>query len=217
MQFNTSTTTQQWTSFLTTMTEISNLINQQLIVHPQLVMFKDHMLKQSYVRAAKRDAERGVHSGRLTPLDGDAEIRAWEEGQTVTTFLRDIRSTGILAVFTNGLGHAIQQRGEQIPAWHVYAIYYENGVLGVYDPSYIPGTTSVKYCAGVPLIKELIKALKGRGTFRTLSEVWFGGGGNDGISCQEMTRAWVENEVYFKMGRDLGNWEECEGWTKVSF
>ena len=67
------------------------------------------------------------------------------------------------------------------------------------------------------MIKELIKALKGTGTTRTLTEVWFGRGANDGVSCQAMTRDWVQNAVYFKEGRDLGNWKEHEGWTKVFF
>lgn len=54
-------------------------------------------------------------------------------------------------------------------------------------------------------LKELIKTLKGTGTTKTLTEIWFEGGGNDRVSCQEMTRDRVENEVYIKEGRDLGN------------
>lgn len=217
MRFNTNTTTQEWMSFLTTMSEISLPINPDLVLCPNLTMFKNNTLKQSYVRAAEREAHIGVESGDLTPLQGDAHIRGWEEGYSIATFLREVRSTGILAVFTNAMGNAIEQQREEIATWHAYAIYYEHGVLAVYDPSYIPGTASLKSCIGIPLLKELVKALKGNGSRRTLREVWLGGGGNDGVSCQEMTRDWVENELYFKRGQDLGNWNECKGWTKVSF
>lgn len=217
MSFNTETTTQEWMSFLTAIGEISDPINSELIVCPNLTMFRTNQIKQSYVQTAKRDANIDVECGKLTPLQGDAEIRAWEDGYTIGTFLREIRSSGIIAVFTNALGNTIQQQKKQIPLWHAYAIHYEYGILAVYDPSYIPGNQSLKACTGVPLVKELIKALKGTGSPRTLNEVWFGGGGNDGLRCQEMTRAWVENEVYFKRGKELGNWKEREGWTKVSF
>ena len=67
------------------------------------------------------------------------------------------------------------------------------------------------------MVKELVKAFKGSGTNRTLNELWFGGGGNDGTRCQEMTRNWIENEVWLKGGRDLGNWNQREGWTRVTF
>jgi len=180
-------------------------------------MFKDNKLKQAYVRAAKIDAGRSVESGKFTPLQGDNLIRGWEEGLTIASFLREIRSSGILAVFTNVLGNAIEQQAESIASWHTYAIYYENSVLAVYDPSYILGTDRHKACTGVALLKELVKAFKARATTRTLSEIWFGGGGNDGVSCQEMTRDWVENEIIFKRGRDLGNWDQLDGWTRVHF
>lgn len=65
--------------------------------------------------------------------------------------------------------------------------------------------------------KNFVKAFKENSSKRTLREVWLGGGGNDGVCYQEMTRDWVENKFYLKRRQDLGNWNECKRWTKVFF
>ena len=80
------------------MSEISELINRELIICPRLTMFPDNESKQSYVRGAKIEANEKVESGKSTPLEGDALIRTWEEDHTIGTTLREIRNSGIIAV-----------------------------------------------------------------------------------------------------------------------
>jgi hypothetical protein len=128
-----------------------------------------------------------------------------------------IRSYGILAVFTNPLGNAVQQKSEDIISWHTYAIFYRNRILGIYDPSFIPGTSHFHSCTGISLVRHLVSSLHGGSKSRKVSEIWIGGGGNDGTQCQEMTRQWVENEVSIQNGNNLGNWDKREGWVKVNF
>jgi len=117
----------------------------------------------------------------------------------------------------NPLGNAIKQQSEERISWHTYAVYYKDGILAVYDPSFIAGIKRFDSCSGIPLAKELVKILRSKGSNHKLREIWLGGGGNNGLRCQEMTRKWIEHEVVVKRGVDLGNWDKRVGWIKQYF
>ena len=67
------------------------------------------------------------------------------------------------------------------------------------------------------MAKELVKALKGKKANHKVTELWFGGGGNNGRDCQEMTRSWIQRGVSYKKGKGFGNWGRRKGWVQVHF
>jgi len=180
-------------------------------------MFRSAVSKRLWVQIAKSETAAGEEKGELTPEEGAALIASWTQGLTVGGFLKFVRKGGILAVFTNPLGNAVQQQSEKVVVWHTYALYFQDGILGVYDPNFVTGTQTLDACCGVPLVKELVKAFRGRGTNRKITEVWFGGGGNQGKRGQEMTRKWIKYELASRKGEDLGKWEGRKGWVKLHF
>ncbi|RPB00681.1 hypothetical protein L873DRAFT_1896321 [Choiromyces venosus 120613-1] len=217
MSFHIHMTTQQWMHFLQFLKEVSLTFEQKLIICPKLTMFGSSESKRLLVQTARNEVATAILNGVLTPDEGNALIEDWVQGLTIGGFLPMIRSCGILAVFTNALGNAIEQQSQDSVSWHTYVIFYKNGVLAVYDPSFTPGTTHFDSCNGVSLVKGLVKAFRGRSTNRRVTEIWFGGGCNDGTNCQEMTRRWIEQEIVINEGADLGNWDRREGWVKVHF
>jgi len=207
--------------FLQQIKEISSTFERQPKICPKLTMFRSMSSKKLWVGAAKREAAAAGEEkkGNLTAEEeegeGAASIASRTQGLTLGGLLRLIRKDGILAVLTNPLGNAVQQQSKKGVVWHTYAIYFQDGILGVYDPDFVPVTQRLDACCGVPLVKELVKALRGRGS--KVTEVWFGGGGNSGERGQEMTREWIEHELVSRKGEDLGKWEEREGWVKLHF
>jgi len=217
MRFSTKMTTQRWMTFLMTLQETSNTFEPPLILCWKLTMFSNTNSKRLWVQKAQEEAVADLEDGRLTQAQSAASVESWALGLTIGGFLPLLQNTGILAIFTNALGNAVQQQAEKPVAWHTYAIHFQHGILAIYDPNFVPGTQRLSACQGIPLAKELVKALKGKRSNRRLHEVWVGGGGNRRVSCQEMTRRWVEDEIIIKRGADLGAWERQAGWTKVHF
>jgi len=102
-------------------------------------------------------------------------------------------------------------------SWHTYAVYYTDGMLGVYNPSFIVGIKRFDSCSDIPLAKELVKILSSKGSNHKLREIWLGGGGNNGLRCQEMTRKSIEHKVVVKRGVDLGNGRRVWGRLSSTF
>jgi len=215
--FDTNTTTQQWMDFLRTIDETAQNLDERITICQQLVIYSTLPVKTMWVDTAKAEAAADIAKGEITTVEAAAHIAGWSEGLTLSGFHKVVRSFGTLAVFTNTVGNAVEQQFEKRISWHVYAIYYKDGVLGIYDPSLAPSTERLASCNGITLAKALVKSLKGKGSNRKLTEVWCGGGGHDGTKCQEMTRKWIVEEIVTKGGVDLGNWDQRDGWTKVSF
>jgi len=201
--------------FLQTMDQVATPDGIRIKICPKLTMYLNGQSRQLYVRAVQETAARKISVGVWTQVAGDAVIANCSLGMPIGTFLPLIQSYGTLAIFTNAIDNASEQQSKCVTSWHTYAIFHRDGVLGVYDPSYIPGTRIFDSCTRIPLLKHLVKTLRGTATNRTITEIWIGGGGNNGRECQEMTRKWVAHEIGDSMGLDLGNWEEREGWTKV--
>jgi len=219
MTFDTKTTTQHWMQFLQTMDQVATPDGIRIKICPKLTMYRNRQSRQLYVRDVQGRAARKISLGVWTQVAGDATIANWSLGMPIGTFLPLIRSyaSGSLAIFTNAIDNASEQQSKCVTSWHTYAIFYRDGVLGVYDPSYIHGTRIFDLGTRISLLKHLVKALHGTATNHTITEIWIGGGGNNSRECQEMTRKWVAHEIGDRMGLDLGNREEWEGWTKVHF
>ena len=149
-------------------------------------MFESTKSKEMWVQTVKKERDVKVQKGELTVQGGDDLVEGYSKGITLTSFLTKIRSDGTVAVFINVLGNAAEQSKAQKEGtvyWHAYAIFYERGVLAVYDPSFDQGNKDLHSCTGVTLAKELVKALKGKKANHKVTEVWFGGGGNNGRDC----------------------------------
>ena len=217
MAFDQTTTSHEWMTFLLNVKEIASSSNHQVNICPMIVMFRSAESKRLYVQATKKDAKTAIETGESTAAEEDIMIENYSQGLTIGRFLSLIRSSGTLAIFTNAVGNAVQQQAEKVLYWHTYAVFYRNGILAVYDPNFIRGTETFHSCTGVPLVKQLVEALRGKRTNRKVTEIWFGGGGNRSTRCQEMTRKWVEWEIGVKDGANLGNWEKRKGWVKLYF
>ncbi|RPB04358.1 hypothetical protein L873DRAFT_1786195 [Choiromyces venosus 120613-1] len=154
---------------------------------------------------------KSIQKGSMSQARGNSRIENWSLELTIGGFLPLIKSLGTVAVFTNAVEDMVELHTAKVPSWYIYAIVYRNGVLAVYDPSFIPGTSMLISCTRVPLLKAVVKAFRAGKARRKLMEIWFGGGGNDGRNCQEMTRKWIEEEIIIKNGKDLDNWNNREG------
>jgi len=172
-----------------------------------------------WVQVGKTEAANGEEKGKMTSDEAAALITGWTQCLTIGGFLKLIQQLGVMTVFTNPLGNAVEPQAEKVVSWHMYVIYFQDGILGIYDPNLAPNTTRFDACRGVSLVKELVKALRGTGTNRRISEVWFGGGGNRGTTFQEMTRKWIEYEyeLVIQKGEDVGKWHGRKGWVKVYY
>jgi len=217
MSFNRRTTTQQWMKFLKKMDEVSSTFQHSPKICSKVTMFRSAVSKRLWVQVGKTETSNGEETGKMTSDEAAALIASWTQGLTIGSFLKLIQKSGVMAIFTNPLGNAVEQQAEKVVSWHTYVIYFQDGILGVYDPNFTADTTRFDACRGVPLVKELVKALRGRGTNRRITEVWFGGGGNRGTRCQEMTRKWIEYELVIPRGEDLGKWNGRKGWVKVRY
>lgn len=216
MAFNTETTTQQWMHFLDTMNQVPLAPGVQISICQRIPMYNTSKSRQLYLKSVKDTTKTKVELGEYTQEVGDAKIAEWSLGISVTSYLEKVRSYGTLAVISNALGNASEQQSSAIADWHIYATFYQHGILGIYDPSFVPGTTTLDSCSGIQLVKQIVKVLRGKATNRTIREIWIGGGGNNGTMCQEMTRRWIYYEIEVMRGADLGNWEE-RGWTRLHF
>lgn len=217
MLFNTTTKTQEWVEFLKSTNKAAKKIEPNLLICTELIMFKNSTSKTLWTQAAKAEALLSVSNGLSTPEDAKSIVDSWKFGICLGSFMAKIRNSGILAVFTNPISNAVQQQSEHSIAWHTYAIFYRNRILGIYDPSYVAGTKLFNSCGEISLVKGMVESYKGSGGSRKVLEIWIGGGGNDGIQCQEMTRIWVENEICIQGGVNLGNWDQRQGWVKTQF
>jgi len=217
MVFNTRTTTHAWIQFLNKMAEIATGFEQELIICQQPTMFQTAESKRLWVQAATKEAAEGIEEGTWSEEEGDAYIENYEKGLTLGTFKPMVRNSGIIAVFTNALGNAIEQQSEKIVNWHTYAIFYQNRILAIYDPNMDATSARLDSCQGIPLVKGLVKAFRVKGSGRKVEEVWIGGGGNRKVSCQEMTRKWIAEEISGGRGVGLGDWSQREGWIKLDF
>jgi hypothetical protein len=215
-KFDCSTTTQTWGDYLRKLQEFNDMTddNIKIIICPDIIMYKDQRMKKLWVDRARKDAD------EMSIDDRKYFIENWSLGITLTSFISKMKSSGILAIMTNPLTSAVAQlenKAENIIDWHAYVIYYQNGLLAVYDPSFNPEKKNISGCQGVILLKALIMMLKGKKTGRRISSLWIGGGGNDGTRCQEMCRSWIYQEICVKKGHDLQNLDQQVGWSKVSF
>ena len=221
MIFNTSTRTQEWVLFLKEMNELATAVDTSItdkfILCGMPTLYSNGKSKKLWLDAVKRDISIAQAKGLSTAEEGEIEFANWSMGMTIGGFLKANRSFGTLAIFTNALGDVIEQQAAEVTNWHTYAIFYRNGILGIYDPSLIPGVEVLDDCLGISLAHNLIRSLRGSKSNRTITEVWIGGGGNNGEECQEMTRNWVEHEVCVRGGHDLGNWGQRNGWVKLHF
>lgn len=215
MPFDTTTNSLEWTSFLENIQKTAKEFNPELIVATKIVMFADKDDKKLWMKAVKHDIAIAYQEGKSTVEEGNLLLASWTNGITVASFQKLLRSSGILGVFTNSLGGVIAQQSQETVSWHTYAVFFQKGILGVYDPSFIPGTENLAACKGITFVKRLLRIM--REINFVVSEIWFSGGGNDGTQCQEMTRAWIENEVCVQHCHNLGNWNKSKGWYKMKF
>ena len=209
MTFDNSTTTQEWQKLLNEIAQIHG--GERLKISEKLVMFKEQSVKRSWKAMTKELVAIGKKKQQMTEKEVEMELKNWSQGITIASFISNImRGSGTLAIFTNCLLSASEQQilkdGEQVP-WHTYVVFYRDGVIGVYDPSFSHSVDrpKLKNQKGVPLLSYFITMLRIKGSRFRLSSLWFGGGGNDGTMCQEMSRRWVFEEVCVKGGRDLGS------------
>jgi len=211
MVFNTRTTTHHWIQFLNEMAEIATSFERQLIICQQPTMFQTAESKRLWVRAATKEAAEGIEEGTWSEKDGDAYIENYAKGLILCTFKPIVRNSGILAVFTNPLGNAIEQQSEKIVNSHTYAIYYQNRILAIYDSNLDATSAHLDSWQGIPCVKGSVKAFRVNGSGRKVEEVWIGGGGNRKVSCQEMTRKWIAEEISGSRSVGLGDWSQREG------
>jgi len=217
MTFNAHTTTQEWLKFLEHMTDMSSNFDPKLLIVPKLTMFHTRVSKNLWIDAATMEGDEALLTGEWDKKEQKSYIQNWSLGLTLSGFLWEMRSYGTLAVFTNTMGGAVEAQSQKVMDWHIYAVFYKGGILAVYDPNFVAGTEKLDTCTGVPLLKGLIRALCANSATRKVTQVWFGGGTNQGIHCQEMTRAWIEDEIVAKRGGELGIWENREGWVRLRF
>jgi len=163
MRFNTRTTTQEWITFLQNMHDISTNLEFPFQVEQKVVLFCSKHVKNMWVQTAKRDAANDLQEGIITPEKAKDLMNGWVQGLTIGGYLSTIRSTGTLAVFINHLGNAVEQQNQNSIDWHGYAVHYEKGVVGVYDPSFDQDGGRLHSRTGVSLVKALVKELRGKG------------------------------------------------------
>lgn len=103
---------------------------------------------------------------------------------------------------------------EEISRWHIVAVHVKDGVIGIYDSSFVqaPQSRRLNHMKGIRLVHRFVTALRRR---IRVKDIWIGGGGNVDAQCADMTREWVVREVYHKHGADLGNWATRSGWVKL--
>lgn len=217
MTFNTQTTASEWFKFLDHMTYLSSSFNPKPLILSKLTMFQTGASKNLWVDAAIKEGNEALVKGHWTKEERESYIENWTLGLTLTGFLHKMRSSGTLAVFTNAMGNAVGAQSQNVMDWHTYAVYYKGGILAVYDPSFVIGINKLDMCTGVSLLKALVRALRAKGMTRKITELWFGGGTNQGEHCQEVTRAWIEEQIVGKEGAELGKWEKQEGWVHLHF
>lgn len=163
--------------------------------------------------------------GFCTEKDWNDWIEGWKSPSCVSTVRGKLRATGTLVVLS-GPAHNAAERSKALKngadkdaQWHTYAIFWKDGVLGLYDPSLDPDAKvgRLKGLFGVKLLTYLIADMKENGM--AVNEMWAGGGGNTSDNCQEMTRAWINEELApeEKAGKELGMWEGREGWRRIKF
>lgn len=103
---------------------------------------------------------------------------------------------------------------EEISQWHAVAVHVKDGVIGIYDSSFVqaPQSGRLNHMKGIRLVHRFVTALRRR---IRVKNIWIDGGGNVDAQCADMTREWVVHEVYHKHGVDLGNWATRNGWVKL--
>ncbi|PUU83387.1 hypothetical protein B9Z19DRAFT_1119320 [Tuber borchii] len=136
MSFNTKTKTQEWMTFLDTMRQVPLSVGHEISICQQLPMYKSAESRRLDIRSAKGIGEEKLESGEWTLERHDAEIANWSLGIAIGTYLPLIWSYGTLIILTNALGNASEQQSSAIADWHVYAAYFHQGILGIYDPSF---------------------------------------------------------------------------------
>jgi hypothetical protein len=217
ISFNQNTTTQEWMQYLSEIVKVEGI---SLKVFSKLVMYNNQSTKLSWVKTAKKEAAVEKELQLISSEEATHCIQNWTEGITIASLISNLHSLGTLAVFTNSLSNTIQQQKieekEPLP-WHTYAVFYQHGIIGVYDPSftYHVDKPKLKNRNGVPLLRYFISQLQKKGSRRSINSIWFGGGGNNGRECQEMTRKWIYEEIFLKDGKDLGNWKSRKGWVEI--
>ncbi|RPA89690.1 hypothetical protein L873DRAFT_615763 [Choiromyces venosus 120613-1] len=205
MLFNRKSTIQQWMCFLQRMQVISNSRDHPILILLKLTMFRDKVVKGVWVEITKREVAGEVKKHTISQVKADAQIVSYTEGPVLQGFLHSICCSRTLVVFSNPLGNVIELQMEKVIDWHIYAIFYQNSILAVYNSSFSPETTCLKTCKGISLLKEVEKTFKERETNQKLTEVWLIGGGNNRKRCQEMTRRWIVEEIEVLMGAQIGN------------
>jgi hypothetical protein len=67
-------------------------------------------------------------------------------------------------------------------------LYVKEGVVGVYDPSYVAKEiTQLHKLKGMGMVVKLLKKMKEKG-YELMDDVFISGCGNDGSQCNEMHR-----------------------------
>lgn len=219
LSFNTSTTTQEWQQFLQQVAKFNE--ENSIKISEKIVMFKDQAMKKSWTDAINKEVSTSQQNQEISKEESDFMLKNWSEGVTIASFISNVmQGSGTLAVFTNCLLNAAQLQslkdGEPVP-WHTYVVFYQNGTFGVFDPSfeYSADKLKLKNQKGVALFSHLVSVLRKKGSRFRISSIWFGGGGNNGSQCQEMSRTWIFDEVCMKGGKDLGNWDGRAGWVEI--
>ena len=154
LRFNKKTTTQDWTAFLATLAETSLTFKEKLVICPTPIMYPNRNVRNLWVQTARKEATTGTANGEMSEMEGTRYLENWTSGLSLSTFQTSMRSTGTLAVFSNAIGNAIDQQSEKVVSWHTYAIFYKEGILGIYDPGFIPQTDRFDSCTNIALRSE---------------------------------------------------------------
>lgn len=205
-------------AFIKTLSVTENLI----YITPTLVAFKTAKTKDLSVKLA---IESAIQPSPPSPVDYQEIVLDWYLATTVPTAVSQMKSGGSLLIVTNPLLNAIQSTNNFIQGgndvqWHICAVYWKRGVIGIFDPNFqgIGGQLQdysggrLQDYSGLQMVRAVLLAMQGRRM--AINEIWIGGGGNTGTDCQEIVRSWAEQQVNTNHGRKLGKWEE-NGFVKL--
>lgn len=202
--FTTNSTSQQWIAFIKTLSLAENLIH----IVPTVIAFKTAKTKDQSVQSAIKSIN---DPSPPEYTDYQSIILDWYLATTVPTAVNQLKSGGSLLIVSNPLLNAIEStrntgHGGHHVEWHICAVYWKGGIVGIFDPNFQGIGGRLQDYPGIQIVKTVLLVMGAKRM--AVNEIWIGGGGNTGNDCQEVVRAWVEQQVNTNHSQQLGRWEQ---------
>jgi hypothetical protein len=218
--FGTRTKTHNWTALLAYLQEQSGP-PPNLKIWTQPVTYTDGKQKKAYLDAAK----------------GTPEFSDYDNCKTVPTAVKQYTSgPGTVFLFIVNADPAAEKKKNKTLGkkkgnnklktnkpkkdsnWHSMVVCIKDGVVAIYDPSYIANKAvaipQVASLRNMNLVMNFLRTLRKKG-YTVSDYVFVSGGGNDGRKCNEMCRLWLIDQLIIQGGRNIWNWEAL-GWDKYT-